>query len=34
MQQQMEDMQKQQGAPTQQTNKVKEGDYIEYEDIK
>ena len=33
MQKQMEDMQKPQHPPTQ-SNKVKEGDYIEYEEIK
>lgn len=33
MQKQMEDMQKPQNPPAQ-SNKVKEGDYIEYEEIK
>jgi hypothetical protein len=34
MQQQMEDMHKQQSAPPQQAQKVKEGDYIDYEEVK
>ncbi|HRO44179.1 MAG TPA: hypothetical protein PL009_15200 [Flavipsychrobacter sp.] len=35
MQQQMEDMQRQQQAPSpKQTEKVKEGDYIDYEEVK
>jgi hypothetical protein len=33
MQKQMEDMQQGQNQPVQ-TNKVKEGDYIEYEEVK
>lgn len=34
MQQQMEEMQQQKNAPQKQNNQVKEGDYIEYEEIK
>jgi len=34
MQKQMEDMQHQQKAPTRSANQVKEGEYIEYEDVK
>jgi len=34
MQQQMEDMQKQQAPPQAKTGQVREGDYIEYEEVK
>lgn len=34
MQQKMEDLQSQQAKPQKQAQKVKEGDYIEYEEVK
>lgn len=34
MQQQMDEMQQQQATPPKQQQKVKEGDYIDYEEVK
>jgi len=34
MQQKMEEMQQQQNVPPKQAQKVKEGDYIDYEEVK